>query len=75
MFYVVCGNFIALQRKDSYYEHLLIHNGPRHKCSYCNKEFVQRSNLVRHVRIHTGTANWDKKNIRFFVVFSGLLHL
>ncbi|XP_034236771.1 oocyte zinc finger protein XlCOF7.1-like [Thrips palmi] len=47
-----CGK--EFSRRDSYNEHLLIHNGPRHKCPHCDKEFVQRSNLVRHIRIHTG---------------------
>lgn len=35
-------------------EHLLIHTGPKHQCPYCPKLFTQRSNLVRHIRIHTG---------------------
>ena len=26
----------------------------RFQCLYCNKQFVQRSNMVAHVRIHTG---------------------
>lgn len=45
---------MILQRRDSYVEHMLIHNGPRHKCDQCEREFVQRSNLIRHKRIHTG---------------------
>lgn len=42
------------QKKDSYREHLQIHEGPRHTCSYCPMRFVQRSNMLRHERRHTG---------------------
>ncbi|KAG6444612.1 zinc finger protein 84 [Manduca sexta] len=41
-------------KKDSFREHLLIHEGPRHACSYCPMRFVQRSNMLRHERRHTG---------------------
>ena len=41
-----------LQRSDTYREHLLIHTGPRYRCTHCPKEFVQRSNLRRHIRVH-----------------------
>lgn len=40
------------KRRDSYKEHLLIHTGPRYRCPHCPKEFVQKSNLNRHIRIH-----------------------
>jgi uncharacterized Zn-finger protein len=40
------------QRRDTFREHLLIHTGPRYRCTHCPKEFVQRSNLRRHIRIH-----------------------
>lgn len=43
-----------LQKKDSYREHVQIHEGPRHACSYCPMRFVQRSNMLRHERRHTG---------------------
>ncbi|XP_037868343.1 zinc finger protein 569 [Bombyx mori] len=41
-------------KKDSFREHLLIHEGPQHACSYCPMRFVQRSNMLRHERRHTG---------------------
>lgn len=41
-------------RRDSYKEHLLIHEGPRHQCPHCPRAFTQMSNLRRHLRIHTG---------------------
>ncbi|XP_038220738.1 zinc finger protein Xfin-like [Zerene cesonia] len=47
-----CGKVFA--KKDSYREHVQIHEGPRHACSYCPMRFVQRSNMLRHERRHTG---------------------
>lgn len=47
------------QRRDSYNEHLLIHVGPKHQCPHCPKSFTQRSNLIRHVRIHTGAKPYS----------------
>ncbi|CAK1580547.1 unnamed protein product [Parnassius mnemosyne] len=47
-----CGK--VFRKKDSYREHVQIHEGPRHACSYCPMRFVQRSNMLRHERRHTG---------------------
>ncbi|XP_049873612.1 zinc finger protein 470-like [Pectinophora gossypiella] len=48
----ICQKVFA--KKDSFREHLQIHEGPRHACSYCPMRFVQRSNMLRHERRHTG---------------------
>lgn len=48
------SSFVLLQKRDSYKEHLLIHVGPRHACPHCSRVFVQRSNMLRHIRLHTG---------------------
>ena len=50
--FVKRSNSNLLQRSDTYREHLLIHTGPRYRCTHCPKEFVQRSNLRRHIRVH-----------------------
>ena len=47
------NSLLPVQRRDSFKEHMLIHNGPRYRCPHCPKEFVQKSNLTRHIRIHT----------------------
>ncbi|XP_053609620.1 zinc finger protein Xfin-like [Plodia interpunctella] len=47
-----CGK--TFLKKDSFREHQMIHEGPRHACSYCPMRFVQRSNMLRHERRHTG---------------------
>ncbi|KAJ0176448.1 hypothetical protein K1T71_007627 [Dendrolimus kikuchii] len=47
-----CGKVFA--KRDSFREHVAIHEGPRHACSYCPMRFVQRSNMLRHERRHTG---------------------
>ncbi|KAM3965278.1 uncharacterized protein ACR2FA_000663 [Aphomia sociella] len=47
-----CGK--VFNKKDSFREHVQIHEGPRHACSYCPMRFVQRSNMLRHERRHTG---------------------
>ncbi|KAI5632421.1 hypothetical protein NE865_14879 [Phthorimaea operculella] len=48
----ICHKVFA--KKDSFREHQQIHEGPRHACSYCPMRFVQRSNMLRHERRHTG---------------------
>lgn len=47
-----CGK--VFMKRDSFREHVAIHEGPRHACSYCPMRFVQRSNMLRHERRHTG---------------------
>ncbi|XP_060803366.1 zinc finger protein Xfin-like [Amyelois transitella] len=47
-----CGK--TFLKRDSFREHQMIHEGPRHACSYCPMRFVQRSNMLRHERRHTG---------------------
>ena len=41
--------------------------GNQYQCSYCDKEFLRRSNLTVHLKIHTSTkpykCNQSKKNL------------
>ncbi len=46
--------FFFFKRKEVYIEHMLIHSGPRYRCTHCPKEFVQKSNLKRHIRQEAG---------------------
>ncbi|VVC90826.1 unnamed protein product [Leptidea sinapis] len=64
---------IHLKKKDSYREHIQIHEGPRHACSYCPMRFVQRSNMLRHERRHTGERPYQthSRDTSFACIYCG----
>ena len=38
---------------SSLYRHRKIHNGEKpHKCPYCDRRFIQRYNMVQHMKVH-----------------------
>ena len=54
---VICSfcDLLFARQGDAALHEARVHTGVRkHKCSYCEKTFVESSGLKRHVRIHTG---------------------
>ena len=38
---------------SSLYRHRKIHNGEKpHSCPYCDRKFIQRYNMVQHMKVH-----------------------
>ena len=47
----ICGKELA--DPSSLYRHRKIHNGEKpHKCLYCERRFIQRYNMVQHMKVH-----------------------
>ena len=47
----ICGKELA--DPSSLYRHRKIHNGEKpHKCRYCDRRFIQRYNMVQHMKVH-----------------------
>eukprot|EP01084_Bolivina_argentea_P120935 214385_1 len=46
---------IKFKKKQQRKYHQFIHTGEKqHKCTHCNKEFIQIATLQQHIRTHTG---------------------
>ena len=48
----ICGKELA--DPSSLYRHRKIHNaeGKPHSCPYCERKFIQRYNMVQHMKVH-----------------------
>ena len=47
----ICAKELA--DPSSLYRHRKIHNGEKpHKCPYCDRRFIQRYNMVQHMKVH-----------------------
>ena len=47
----ICGKELA--DPSSLYRHRKIHNGEKpHQCNYCDRRFIQRYNMVQHMKVH-----------------------
>ena len=47
----ICNKELA--DPSSLYRHRKIHNGEKpHGCPYCDRRFIQRYNMVQHMKVH-----------------------
>ena len=47
----ICNKELA--DPSSLYRHRKIHNGEKpHSCPYCERKFIQRYNMVQHMKVH-----------------------
>lgn len=53
----MCGNYFFTERALT--RHIKFHNDIPYKCSYCDKKFSFRANLMRHELTHTNTKEYE----------------
>ncbi|XP_055906351.1 zinc finger protein ZFP2-like [Eupeodes corollae] len=49
----ICNTKLEQITQRKYYNHMNTHRSKEHKCSYCDKAFIQKIHLINHERIHT----------------------
>lgn len=52
----ICGK--QMRTKALLTQHTAIHGERKHNCELCNKRFISQYMLQRHMRSHTGKAEW-----------------